>query len=216
MRSELTASAAAGVRLERNVVVGPELIASTTFDDAFAKTTTPVEALLGAHWLIDGTARLGGGVGAGLTDGTGAPAWRAVFALEWSPEIPKARRRRRDGSELGSRRTPLPDADHDGVPDSADACPAVPGIATADPKTNGCPPDTDGDGIDDLVDACPTVPGIATEDPLTNGCPDRDRDHDGIVNELERVSRRARRRRPRSAPQRLPEGVLARRSHRAA
>ena len=185
VRSEMTASAAAGLRLERNVVVGPELTASTTFDDAFAKTTTPVEALLGAHWLVDGTARIGGGVGAGLTDGTGAPAWRAVFALEWSPEIPKARRRRRDGSQIGSRRAPLPDADHDGVPDSADACPAVPGIATSDPKTNGCPPDTDGDGIDDLVDACPTVKGIATEDPLTNGCPDRDRDHDGIVNELD-------------------------------
>jgi OOP family OmpA-OmpF porin len=184
-RSELTASAAAGLRLARDVVVGPELIASTAFDDAFATTTTPVEALLGAHWLIDGTARIGGGLGAGLTDGTGAPAWRAVFALEWSPEVPRARLRRRDGTELGQKRAPLLDADHDHVPDEVDACPTVPGIVTHDPKTNGCPPDTDGDGIDDLADACPTVKGIATEDPLTNGCPDRDRDHDGIVNELD-------------------------------
>jgi len=184
-RSELAASAAAGVRLQRTVVVGPEVIASTTFEDAFAKTTTPVEALFGAHWLIDGTARLGGGIGAGLTDGIGAPAWRAVFSLEWSPAIPKARRRRPDGTEVGSPRALRPDGDHDGIPDDADACPNVPGIVTSDPKTNGCPPDTDGDGIDDLADACPTQPGIATEDPLTNGCPDRDRDHDGIVNELD-------------------------------
>jgi outer membrane protein OmpA-like peptidoglycan-associated protein len=185
VRSELTASAAAGVRLQRTVVVGPELVASTTWSDPFAKTTTPVEALLGAHWLIDGTARLGGGIGAGLGDGTGAPAWRAVFALEWSPEIPKARRRRRDGSEIGSPRIVPPDGDHDGVPDAVDACPTVAGVPTNDPKTNGCPPDTDEDGIDDLADACPTVRGIATSDPLTSGCPDRDRDHDGIVNELD-------------------------------
>lgn len=184
-RSELTASAAAGVRLQRTIVVGPEVVAATTFEDAFAKTATPVEALLGAHWLIDGTARLGGGIGAGLTDGTGAPAWRALFALEWSPEIPKARRRRRDGSEIGSPRIAPSDGDHDGVADSVDACPTVAGIATSDPRTNGCPPDTDEDGIDDLADACPTVRGIATSDPLTNGCADRDRDHDGIVNELD-------------------------------
>jgi outer membrane protein OmpA-like peptidoglycan-associated protein len=184
-RSELDASAAAGVRLQRTVVVGPEVIASTTFEDAFAKATTPIEALFGAHWLIDGTARLGGGIGAGLTDGIGAPSWRAVFSLEWSPAIPRARRRRPDGSLVGGPRVVRPDADHDTIPDDADACPSVPGVATSDPKTNGCPPDTDGDGVDDLADACPTQPGIHTEDPLTDGCPDRDRDHDGIVNELD-------------------------------
>jgi len=32
------------------------------------------------------------------------------------------------------------DRDGDGVPDSDDACPDVPGVHTDDPKTNGCPP----------------------------------------------------------------------------
>jgi outer membrane protein OmpA-like peptidoglycan-associated protein len=35
---------------------------------------------------------------------------------------------------------PPPDRDKDGVPDTEDACPDVPGIHTDDPKTNGCPP----------------------------------------------------------------------------
>src|SRR6202030_955559 len=35
---------------------------------------------------------------------------------------------------------PPPDRDHDGIPDTEDACPDVPGVHTDDPKTNGCPP----------------------------------------------------------------------------
>jgi OOP family OmpA-OmpF porin len=53
---------------------------------------------------------------------------------------------------------PPADRDGDGIPDSEDKCPDVPGIA----KYGGCPiPDTDKDGINDEEDKCPTVPGIA-------------------------------------------------------
>jgi outer membrane protein OmpA-like peptidoglycan-associated protein len=34
---------------------------------------------------------------------------------------------------------PLPDRDHDSVPDDRDACPDHPGAPSADPKKNGCP-----------------------------------------------------------------------------
>jgi outer membrane protein OmpA-like peptidoglycan-associated protein len=72
---------------------------------------------------------------------------------------------------------PPPDRDGDRVPDAEDACPDVPGVATNDPKTNGCPPDRDQDEIPDAQDACPDVRGVRTNDPVTNGCaPDRDRD----------------------------------------
>jgi outer membrane protein OmpA-like peptidoglycan-associated protein len=67
------------------------------------------------------------------------------------------------------------------VVDAHDACPDTPGVATSDPKTNGCPPDRDGDGVVDAHDACPDTPGVATSDPRTNGCPP-DRDGDGILN----------------------------------
>ncbi|APS00613.1 OmpA family protein [Pajaroellobacter abortibovis] len=80
---------------------------------------------------------------------------------------------------LGHRTNPppLPDRDHDGIPNHIDACPDTPGITTLNPKTNGCP-DADRDGIPDHLDACPHTPGIPTDDPNTNGCPDTD--HDGI------------------------------------
>ncbi len=63
------------------------------------------------------------------------------------------------------------DTDGDGIPDSSDQCPTVPG-----PAPTGCPPvDTDGDGIPDSSDLCPLVPGV----PPT-GCPPVDTDGDGI------------------------------------
>lgn len=69
-----------------------------------------------------------------------------------------------------------PDTDGDGIKDSKDKCPTVPGVA----KYDGCPvPDTDGDGINDDNDKCPTVKGIAKYD----GCPIPDRDKDGINDE---------------------------------
>ncbi|KRF34691.1 hypothetical protein ASG94_10965 [Nocardioides sp. Soil805] len=78
---------------------------------------------------------------------------------------------------------PPPDTDGDGVPDSGDSCPTVPG-----PSDNGgCPvepppPDTDGDGVPDSGDSCPTVPGPADN----GGCPlepppPEDADGDGVA-----------------------------------
>lgn len=190
-RSEVAMSGAAGVRIARSIVVGPELIASTVLEDAFTKRATPVEAILGAHWLVEGTARIGGGLGAGLGEGLGAPAWRAVFAIEWAPEVAGDRddphssdRSGRSGRRAG-RTKAEPDADRDDVPDASDACPSVVGVKTDDTRTNGCPPDTDEDGVDDLSDACPTVRGLASTDPAINGCPDGDRDKDGVPNEVD-------------------------------
>lgn len=74
---------------------------------------------------------------------------------------------------------PVPDTDGDGINDENDKCPTVKGIA----KYNGCPiPDTDGDGINDEEDKCPTVAGVARY----QGCPVPDRDHDGVNDEEDR------------------------------
>ena len=71
---------------------------------------------------------------------------------------------------------PAVDTDGDGIIDSKDKCPTVPGIA----KYDGCPvPDTDGDGINDENDKCPTVKGVAKY----SGCPVPDTDKDGINDE---------------------------------
>ena len=71
---------------------------------------------------------------------------------------------------------PEKDSDNDGLVDSKDKCPTVPGVA----KYDGCPvPDTDGDGVNDENDKCPTVKGLAKY----QGCPIPDTDKDGINDE---------------------------------
>jgi OmpA-OmpF porin, OOP family len=180
----------------------------TNGDAAFSTATTPLEVMIGAHYLVASAVRIGAGAAPGLTRGYGEPAVRAVLSVEWAPayQAPPPPDRDHDGivdaedacpdtpgvrtddpSTNGCPPPPPPppaDRDKDGIPDDADACPDVPGVKTDDPKTNGCPPDRDKDGILDADDACPDVPGVKTADPKTNGCPpDPDRDKDGIVNE---------------------------------
>ncbi len=71
---------------------------------------------------------------------------------------------------------PPVDTDKDGVIDSLDKCPTVPGLA----KYDGCPvPDIDKDGLNDEEDKCPTVAGLARY----QGCPIPDTDKDGINDE---------------------------------
>jgi outer membrane protein OmpA-like peptidoglycan-associated protein len=179
--SDIGFELAAGVRVQKNIVLGPELFGSTTFHDAFGQYSTPIELVFGGHYLTNvgnEHVRIGAGFGRGLTEAFGSPDMRALFSLEWlGPEL--------DFIHIAPilPEPPEPDSDQDGIPDSRDACPRVIGMRSDDPKKNGCPPDEDDDGIDDVHDACPTIKGIQTDDPRTNGCPDLDRDHDGIPNE---------------------------------
>ncbi len=166
--NNLTGSVALGLRAaDRHLLIGPEAFASTLSSQPFNHLTTPVEALLGAHYFVDGW-RFGVGAGGGLGDIYSSPSFRLLAGIEWSPAIEEK----------------PTDRDGDGVLDKDDACPDVAGVATDDPKTNGCPvakpADKDGDGILDVDDACPDVPGIKTDDPKTNGCPS-DKDKDGIL-----------------------------------
>ena len=75
---------------------------------------------------------------------------------------------------------PLPvDTDNDGIIDSLDKCPTIPGLT----KYEGCPvPDTDKDGINDEEDKCPTEAGPASN----QGCPFKDTDGDGIIDEQDK------------------------------
>jgi outer membrane protein OmpA-like peptidoglycan-associated protein len=165
--NNLTGSVALGLRaVDRHLLIGPEFFASTLASQAFNHLVTPVEGLLGAHYFVDGW-RFGLGAGGGIGDIYSSPSFRLLMGIEWSPAIEEK----------------PADRDGDGVLDKDDACPDVAGVATDDPKTNGCPvakpSDRDGDGILDADDACPDVPGVKTDDPKTNGCP-ADKDGDGI------------------------------------
>jgi outer membrane protein OmpA-like peptidoglycan-associated protein len=114
-------------------------------------------------------------VGHGLVSGLGAPAWRGLFALTFTPGAP----------ELPPLRPYVPhvdrDRDGDGIPDDVDKCPNEPEDRDMFDDGDGCPdPDNDGDGIPDARDKCPLdaedKDGFQDED----GCPDKDNDGDGV------------------------------------
>jgi len=67
-----------------------------------------------------------------------------------------------------------PDTDLDGVPDSQDVCPTIAGTKAM----NGCP-DSDGDGFSDQDDYCPEIAGLEQ----FNGCPDTD--GDGVMDKMD-------------------------------
>jgi OOP family OmpA-OmpF porin len=195
--------AAAGLRLaNRKLVIGPEFFGSTVVENsgAFKALTTPAEVMLGTHYTIGDSFRVGAGISKGLTKAFGTPNVRGLLSLEYVAAAPVAAAPAdRDGDGVADAEDACPDVagvrtsdpatngcpavvdrDNDGVLDAEDACPDVAGIRTEDPRTNGCPADRDGDGVADAEDACPDVPGVRTEDPKTNGCP-ADRDGDGVT-----------------------------------
>jgi OmpA-OmpF porin, OOP family len=168
--SELTFGVSAGLRVAKGrLLIGPELYGSTVVEGGlFRQRGTPLEGVFGAHYTIARMIRVGAGVGAGFTQGYGAPEVRALASVEWAPQMPE----------------PPPDRDGDGILDRVDACPDEPGIASDDPKKNGCPlRDRDGDRILDDVDACPDEAGVPSSDPKRHGCPVHDRDGDGIADD---------------------------------
>lgn len=136
--------------------------------------TMPIEALGGVQWwfLEDWIGQIGGG--AGLTDGVGAPDFRAFATIGYTPKKPK-----------------IYDADGDGIVDADDKCPLEPEDLDGFQDEDGCPDvDNDGDGVLDVADgdkdntgfgACRNDPedkdGFEDED----GCPELDNDKDGIL-----------------------------------
>jgi OmpA-OmpF porin, OOP family len=174
--SSFDVGAGAAVVLGEDLLqLGPELTVSTPFSrDVLAKTAdttitvasqTSAELLLGAKLRLLKSLVIGAGAGPGLTQGWGTPVFFAVGSVAYAPLPP------RPGKA---------DTDGDGILDVVDACSSTPGVASDDPKKNGCPPDGDSDGIIDVEDACPKVPGVKSDDPKKNGCP-LDGDGDGIV-----------------------------------
>ncbi len=155
---------------KRNFQLGLESTGGVTLTEA-NKRSTNAEVLAGAKYRVISPLEIGLGVGPGLTSGVGTPDFRGVFSIMYTPEI----------------EPPDGDRDGDGIKDKVDACPDVKGVASDDPKKNGCPlpSDRDKDGILDDVDACPDVPGKPSDDPKKNGCPEKDSDKDGILDEVD-------------------------------
>jgi outer membrane protein OmpA-like peptidoglycan-associated protein len=184
--TQLVFGGAVGVLLvDRMLQIGPEIYGTTLLvgSDSFGRATTSVEGIVGLKARL-GPMVLGAGAGPGFSHGMGTPALRVLLSVAYAPEPapppppppPPPKKHKKPA-----------DRDHDGIPDSADACPDEPGVPSDDPAKNGCPPpppDRDGDGIPDKDDACPDVKGVASSDPLQNGCPP-DTDGDGIRDDVD-------------------------------
>jgi OmpA-OmpF porin, OOP family len=151
-----------GVRVSPIFRVLAEGYGSTQFQSKNGTNTLEADGALELKPLeLPLTFRAGGG--AGILQGVGVPAARAIVMVTYAHEVG--------------------DQDGDGITDDKDKCPTIAEDKDGFEDEDGCPdPDNDQDGIPDEKDKCPnkpeTVNGFQDED----GCPDEisDRDKDGI------------------------------------
>jgi OOP family OmpA-OmpF porin len=102
------------------------------------------------------------GAGTALLRGVGAPDYRVVGALTFTPLIR--------------------DADGDGLLDDVDACPTAPEDVDGWEDDDGCPDgDDDRDGLPDVSDTCPREPEDFDGWQDQDGCPELDNDGDQLV-----------------------------------
>ena len=135
----------------------------------------PAEWLGGLRGQIFGPWSLSAAAGLGVTQGHGAPGFRGVFSLAYSP-LPAEKPEPFPvvPVELPPPRPPISDPDLDGLADVVDACPSEPEDRDGFEDGDGCPdPDNDLDEVLDVVDKCPdepeTINGVDDQD----GCPDK-------------------------------------------
>jgi hypothetical protein len=122
--------------------------------DFRARATTAVEGELGLRYAAGSDLALTLAAGTGFTQGIGTPAFRAILGLWYTPSDS--------------------DADHDGVPDSKDACPFLAEDRDGNSDQDGCPdPDNDGDLVPDADDLCPNDAALENQDDDEDGCTDR-------------------------------------------
>ncbi|MEK6608034.1 MAG: OmpA family protein [Myxococcota bacterium] len=161
-------------------------------------TESPAEAGAAIEWELVPDVRVEIGGGAGVIQGLGAPPFRVLAQVHWSPDPSDADldgvrdrfdacpggREDRDGfhDEDGCED---PDDDDDLLPDVQDRCRTVAEDKDGFEDEDGCPdPDNDGDRVRDLVDECPMKPGP----PESRGCPpgEADKDEDGVVDAVDK------------------------------
>lgn len=126
---ELTWGLGLGVPLVHGLELDVETYGATALGSNFMnRGSTPVEAIGGLRWRggTGWTAALG--AGPGLVGGYGSPDFRAVASMGWSQPPPPP-----PVVEEGITSVPAsPDWDRDGIADSRDRCPRVPGPASND------------------------------------------------------------------------------------
>jgi uncharacterized repeat protein (TIGR01451 family) len=159
-RDELLYSIGAAVP-ENSRTYTLEFYGSTPAEDVFGSAASPLEVLLGFKQSVISRVDVEVGLGRGLTNGYGSPAFRAFSGVRFSTDAPEA-----------PMHVPS-DRDRDRIFDMADACPDEAEDFDAFEDEDGCPDlDNDKDKIVDASDKCPNeaedIDGYEDED----GCKD--------------------------------------------
>jgi hypothetical protein len=122
--------------------------------DFASRAATAVEGELGLRYSVGSQLVLALAGGAGLSQGVGTPAFRAIAGLWYAPADA--------------------DSDHDGVPDDKDLCPFLAEDRDGYQDQDGCPdPDNDNDLVPDADDLCPNAAALEDHDDDEDGCTDR-------------------------------------------
>jgi OmpA-OmpF porin, OOP family len=205
--SEILTGASFAARFGKLTTHGELFGTVTTADKAALASAKPsLELLFGARYAL-GPLSAGIMGGPGLFRGIGSPTFRALATIGGSFDLfgktnssptskltATSNNTAQDSIKKGDVIPPkdlqtisppaVTDRDRDSVPDAQDACPEVPGDASATAVKRGCPADRDGDGIADANDRCPDEKGVAAPDPERFGCP-FDTDGDGFVDAVD-------------------------------
>jgi hypothetical protein len=114
------------------------------------------ELLAGAHYQLDPLLSVGAALGRGIIGGPGAPAFRGLVTFAYAPRLGQPRvihvappedlvRDTHTTTSATAATSPAEgDADHDGIPDIRDACPAQPETINGIDDDDGCPDKGDG------------------------------------------------------------------------
>jgi hypothetical protein len=154
--SELMFGAAAAYALLPYLTAKAELVGALALLD---EHDVPLEARGGLSYGRDWV--LSAGAGAGIVGDVGSPSFRIFAGVQWTPVFR--------------------DADHDGLEDERDKCPALAEDRDGFQDGDGCPEnDNDADGIADTKDGCKNAAEDRDGFQDDDGCPENDNDGDGV------------------------------------
>ena len=150
------------------IMIDAEIFGRTPLTEPFSSLgSSPLEFMFGPKWFFYPGASLQTAIGFGLVQGYGAPDFRFVLGLAWSPT--------------------QNDTDGDGIADLEDLCPLTPEDPDGYNDLDGCADlDNDGDNILDKDDQCPLDAEDFNGADDTDGCPDADIDGDGVADDVDR------------------------------
>lgn len=164
------AKLAVGAKLmDGDLFVGPEAsyVTPVRGDSLFSVGASSLEVMLGSHYDVTPSWRVGLGGGVGFFGAVGTPMARGLMTVEWMwnqplpvpvplPPPPLVVEEPAPVVVVLPEPPKVVDTDGDGVPDELDSCPALAGSTEPGVKTKGCP-------VKIVVDEKTLIDGIAFE-----------------------------------------------------